>query len=65
MEIKLRESAFGLGMMHDSLSLEAGRGREVNAMLILAFVESVLGYEASGKTTGDGVWEFKRLQEFE
>lgn len=65
MEIKLRESAFGLGLMYDTLTLEAARGREVNVMLILTLVEGVLGYESvASNSAGSGVWEFKRVKGF-
>ena len=65
MEIKLQESAFGLGLLHDTLTLEAIRGREVTAMLILVFIESVLGYTPldSSKVSGS-VWEFRRTKGF-
>ncbi|KAK0104832.1 hypothetical protein ONS95_005099 [Cadophora gregata] len=64
-EIKLQESAFGLGLLHDTLTLEAARGREVNAMLVLAFVENVLGYYPIPSSGSAGsVWEFKRTKGF-
>ena len=64
-EIKLKESLFGLGLLHDTLVLEASRGREVNATLVLVLVEGVLGYEplqASG--SAGSIWEFKRTKGF-
>ncbi|KAH7403680.1 hypothetical protein BKA64DRAFT_458299 [Cadophora sp. MPI-SDFR-AT-0126] len=64
-EIKLQESAFGLGLLHDTLTLEAVRGREVNAMLVLVFVENVLGYSPVPSSGSAGsVWEFKRTKGF-
>ncbi len=65
MEIKLQESPFGLGLLHDTLTMEALRGREVNAMLVLVFVENVLGYTPmDSNTSGGSVWEFKRTKGF-
>ena len=67
MTIRLQESSFGLGLLNDTLALETNghRGREVSAMLVLVFVESVLGYEpvvANG--SAGSVWEFKRTRGF-
>ncbi len=65
MDIKLHESLFGLGLLHDTLTLEAARGREVSAMLVLVFVENVLGYSPTALSGSAGsVWEFKRLNRF-
>lgn len=64
--LTLLESSFGLGLLYDSLVLEAGRHKEVSAMMVLVFVESVLGYEPVGRDadyTGS-IWEFKRLRAF-
>jgi len=64
-DIKLQESAFGLGLLHDTLTLEAVRGREVNAMLVLVFVENVLGYfPVPSSGSAGSVWEFKRTKGF-
>ncbi len=64
-EIKLQESAFGLGLLHDTLTLEAVRGKEVNAMLILSFVENDLGYTPMPSSgTAGCVWEFRRTRGF-
>jgi hypothetical protein len=64
-EIKLLESPFGLGLMHDTLILEATRGREISATLVLAFVQNELGYENVIQNGSLGsVWEFKRLRGF-
>ena len=52
--------------MNDTLTLEAIRGREVSAMLILVFVQSVLGYElleSAGSRVN--VWEYRRLKGFQ
>lgn len=65
MEIKLQESAFGLGLLQDTLTLEAVRGKEVNAMLVLVFIENVLGYSPVPSSGSAGsVWEFKRTKGF-
>lgn len=64
-QVNLRESPFGLGLLHDSLVLEALRGREVSALIILSLVESVLGYESVLNAGSAGsVWEFKRMRAF-
>jgi hypothetical protein len=64
-EIKLHESAFGLGLLHDTLTLETERFREVSAMAVLVFVERVLGYTALPSSGSAGsVWEFKRTKAF-
>ena len=64
-EIKLRESLFGLGLLYDTLVLETMRGREMSATLVLAFVESVLGYVPEVDRGSAGcVWEFKRTRAF-
>jgi len=63
--IRLQQSAFGLGLLNDTLMLEATRGREVSAMLVLVFVERVLGYApvlANG--SAGSVWEYKRTKGF-
>lgn len=65
MEIKLQESAFGLGLLHDTLTLDAIRGREVTAMLVLVFIEGVLGYTPLSSSNASGsVWEFRRTKGF-
>ncbi|KAF4635046.1 hypothetical protein G7Y89_g3042 [Cudoniella acicularis] len=65
-EIKLQESAFGLGLLHDTLTMEAIRGREVSSMLVLVFVESVLGYtQVNTLGSAGSVWEFKRTRGFQ
>lgn len=65
-EIKLRESLFGLGLLYDTLLIDAGRGREVNALMVLTVVENVLGYELvpGGGAAQGSVWEFRRTRGF-
>ncbi|KAH6673495.1 hypothetical protein B0J14DRAFT_638516 [Halenospora varia] len=64
-EIRVLESSFGLGLMNDTLTMEATRGREVNAMLVLVFVENVLGYsQVNTSVSGGAVWQFKRTRGF-
>jgi hypothetical protein len=63
-EIKLQESAFGLGLLNDTLVLEAIRGREVSAMLVLAFVENILGYTPVLGNGEGRFWEFRRERGF-
>ena len=67
--IVLRESIFGLGMLHDMLVVEAGvRGKEINVLLALKVVEGVLGYElvgdGNGSRGGGSVWEYRRVRAF-
>jgi hypothetical protein len=52
--------------MYDSLSLRDESGRALrHAMLILAFIEGVLGYESVVPgSLGANVWEFKRMKGF-
>ena len=65
MEVKLKESLFGLGLLHDTLVLEGTRGRELNATLVLLLVEGVLGYEPLQSSGSAGyIWEFKRTKGF-
>jgi len=64
-QIKLQESAFGLGLLHDTVVLESTQRKEINAMLILVFVESVLGYTpVQSGGLGGSLWEFKRTKGF-
>jgi hypothetical protein len=59
------ESAFGLGLLHDTITMETDRFREVSAMVALVFVESVLGYRPVPSSGSAGsVWEFKRMKAF-
>lgn len=61
--MSLRESSFGLGLLEDTLVLEPVRERDSGLMLVLAFVENVLGYEQIGDRV-IGEWEFKRTKGF-
>ncbi|KAH9208475.1 hypothetical protein DL95DRAFT_414758 [Leptodontidium sp. 2 PMI_412] len=62
-EIRLLESAFGLGLLQDTLTIETIRGREVTPMLVLVFVEGVLGYTPNPSGgSAESVWEFKRMK---
>jgi hypothetical protein len=64
-EITLRESPFGLGLLYDTLTMEGIRGREVGATLVLVLVESVLGYDpVVGVGSAGSVWEFRRTKAF-
>ncbi len=61
----MQESVFGLGLLHDVLTLEAIQGKEVNALLVLVFIEKVLGYSLVSSTgSGKNSWEFKRMKGF-
>lgn len=64
--ITLHESHFGLGLSHDTLTIEAhdqARNRvELNLTTVLVFLEGVLGYRVVHRPTGGwgGPWELRR-----
>ncbi|OAP65584.1 hypothetical protein AYL99_01556 [Fonsecaea erecta] len=64
LRIKLNESSFGLGLFHDSLTIEPfdhhQRHVVVNISLVLAFIQGVLGYQRVYETSTAGQWEFRR-----
>jgi len=68
LRIKLVESNFGLGLFYDTLTIEPfdhhQRHAVVNVVLILAFIEGVLGYHPMPDTSGSGHWEFRRTTPF-
>lgn len=60
----MQQSAFGVGLLNDTLVLE-GQAGTMSVMLVLVFIESVLEYAPVLETSTAGrVWEFKRLKEF-
>lgn len=66
-DIKLKESVFGLGLLYDSLSIDATtqRGGTVNPNLVLALVEKVLGYDlVKDRCVSGSIWEFERKRGF-
>ncbi|KAL2256163.1 hypothetical protein VTK26DRAFT_2089 [Humicola hyalothermophila] len=65
-QIRLQQSAFGLGEMFDRLLLGTENTRyttqfQVTAPMIAAFIERILGYELLSK---HGSWTFRRDTEF-
>ncbi|KAH8804602.1 hypothetical protein F5884DRAFT_796634 [Xylogone sp. PMI_703] len=63
--VTLKESVFGLGLLYDSLIIEGFRDMQVNSMLVLTFVENVLGYTMlRGRDGAGSVWEFERKRGF-
>ncbi|RFU26759.1 hypothetical protein B7463_g9579, partial [Scytalidium lignicola] len=64
-KITLKESVFGLGLLYDRLWIEGFRDTDVNAVLVLALVENVLGYTILRDRDGAGsIWEFERRRGF-
>jgi hypothetical protein len=64
-EIQLKESTFGLGLLYDSLTVDSGRRRDSSIPLILVFLETVLGYELQrDRGSAGSVWEFRRTRGF-
>ena len=62
---QLQASLFGYGGLFDCLTLTSGDSRgawvNINPVLILSFVESVLGYTlVESKSGGESQWYFKR-----
>ncbi|KIX00629.1 uncharacterized protein Z518_09694 [Rhinocladiella mackenziei CBS 650.93] len=68
LRIKLVVSNFGLGLFYDSLTIEPfdhhQRRIRVNVVLILAFIQGVLGYQPIHETSEGGFWEFRRTIPF-
>ncbi|KAI0542510.1 hypothetical protein GGR58DRAFT_452633 [Xylaria digitata] len=64
-EIKLQQSAFGLGVAYDRLTVTADTrytAQEISPTILLALIESVLGYKT---VSNDGsFWTFRRDVEF-
>ncbi|KAI0164570.1 hypothetical protein GGR57DRAFT_449775 [Xylariaceae sp. FL1272] len=61
-ELKLHQSAFGLGLVYDRLTITSLAVQQVSPMLVLPLVESVLGYKTV--TVERGSWIFRRDVEF-
>lgn len=60
-EVKLQQSSFGLGLMHDRLVLSAESRYaqfEVSPTIVLALVEGILGYERI--YSDGGQWTYRR-----
>ncbi|GAW24094.1 hypothetical protein ANO14919_136740 [Xylariales sp. No.14919] len=64
-EVKLHQSAFGLGIVYDRLTMAAESrytAQEVSPTILLALIEGVLGYK---QVSNDGpFWTFRRDVEF-
>lgn len=64
-EVTLHQSAFGLGVMYDRLTMSPEGRYSVQAVsptIVLALVEGVLGYR--GVSQQQGSWTFRRDVEF-
>ena len=65
-DIQLHQSAFGLGLMHDRLTLKVN-GRSgllsVSPTIVLAFVEGVLGYQSVSIDTNGRFWHYRKDME--
>ena len=67
---ELQTSAFGYGGLCDALSIRAQGSRSgyenltLNPVLVLSFVESVLGYSPVANWSGESQWYFKRYVGF-
>ncbi|KAK6062760.1 hypothetical protein SCUP515_13036 [Seiridium cupressi] len=64
-EVKLHQSAFGLGLFYDRLTLSIESrytGFTISPMIVLSFVEGVLGYQ-NVSVDGQG-WRFRKDVEF-
>ncbi|KAK8069603.1 hypothetical protein PG994_006219 [Apiospora phragmitis] len=60
-EIKLHQSAFGLGLIYDRLTLSVDRPHaqySVSPMIVLSLVEGVLGYQNVGSEAS--CWKFRK-----
>ncbi|OCT52910.1 hypothetical protein CLCR_10326 [Cladophialophora carrionii] len=66
--ITMHESKLGLGMFHDSLTIEPfdhhQRNTVVNVSLILAFIQGILGYHPVPGPSSAAYWEFQRSVSF-
>lgn len=62
--VELHQSPFGLGLIHDRLTLEAehryGGTNSVSPTLVLSLVEGVLGYERIYNDAS--CWHFRRTE---
>lgn len=64
-EVQLEQSAFGIGLLNDTLILQAAHRNGLSVMLVLVFIENVLQYAPVMATGMAGsVWEFKRVKGF-
>ena len=62
-KIELQDAKYGLGLLLDSLSISNSDNRSTNVqnpVLILAFVEGVLGYHMVIQSCTDTQWYFRR-----
>lgn len=63
-DVKMEQSAFGMGMLNDTLVLQGQVGK-VSVMLVLVFIETVLEYAPVLETSTAGIaWEFRRVKGF-
>ena len=64
LNVDLQESLFGLGILFDTVAIEAANDQQtwlnVNPIFVIGFIESVLGYQlVLERRTGDD-WYFRR-----
>lgn len=68
LQISLKESAFGMGVLYDALVVESNGNRyvmvELNPVLIIGFIESVLGYQMVTKPVGIKGIYFRKEEAF-
>lgn len=68
LKAELQASHLGYGALFDSLTITPGDSRSawanINPILILSFVESVLGYSSVASGSSESQWYFKRDVEF-
>ena len=64
LKVELQQSLFGYGSFFDSVQMTPrnprGSWESVNPILVISFIESVLGYQMIPGMSGNGHWQFKR-----
>ncbi len=68
LKFELQESHFGLDMIFDSVTIKAADERQtwvvMNPILVVAFIEGVLGYQSVPECRNGDDWYFKRDEQF-
>jgi len=65
LRINLQESMFGVGLLHDFLTMEPARTFDsINITLLLVLVESALGYSPILDRSNSKEWQFRRTAAF-
>ncbi|MCJ1239859.1 hypothetical protein MMC14_007857 [Varicellaria rhodocarpa] len=69
LQVELQESHFGSGVFFDSLIIKPSDERQtilnVNPILVVAFIEGILGYHLIPQAKGIDDWYFRRDEKFE